>query len=75
MTKNLRRCLRFFSYILEQRETNIVYKAQKPLFFDVQFSHSPLQNELTLWYNSLVLIIIYDEGKKSYDTKQEIFTT
>lgn len=56
MTKNLRRCLRFFSYILEQRETDIIDDLEETLFiesgcknhsFYVQFSHSPLQNELT----------------------------
>ena len=40
MTKNLRRCLRFFSYILEQRKTDIVYRAQKPLFLCAKFTNA-----------------------------------
>ena len=67
MTKNLRCCLRFFSYILEQRETdrNIIYREwlQNHSFY-VQNSQMLLQNRIHSCYNSLVLIIIYDEGKK-----------
>ena len=63
MTKNLRRCLRFFSYILKQRETDIVYRAQKPLFLCAIFTQS-IAKRINPWYNSLVLIIIYNEGKK-----------
>lgn len=34
MTKNLRRCLRFFSYILKQRETDITDDIEETLFRD-----------------------------------------
>ena len=73
MTKNLRHCLRFFSYILKQRETDIVYRAQNHSFY-VQFSHSPLQIGLTHGIIVMCLIII-TKGKKFHDTEQKISIT
>ena len=62
MTKNLRHCLRFFSYILKQRETDIVYRAQNHSFLCAIFTQS-IANRINTWYNSHVFNY-YNEGKE-----------